>query len=46
MVAALGGHMRRKSDGPPGCQALWRGLRRLSDMVRGYQLAAEHLRHE
>jgi hypothetical protein len=26
MIAALGGHLGRKSDGFPGTQALWRGL--------------------
>ena len=29
MVGQMGGHMGRKGDGPPGTQALWRGLQRL-----------------
>src|SRR5262249_46667551 len=29
MVGAMGGHLRRKNDPPPGTQALWRGLQRL-----------------
>ncbi len=41
-VAQLGGHLGRKSDGPPGVQALWRGYQRLQDMLQGYQLQAAH----
>jgi hypothetical protein len=29
MIGALGGHLGRKGDGPPGTQVLWRGLERL-----------------
>jgi len=29
MVGAIGGHMGRKSDGPPGIETLWRRLQRL-----------------
>jgi hypothetical protein len=39
-VAKLGGHLGRKSDGPPGVQALWRGYQRLQDMLQGFQLHA------
>jgi hypothetical protein len=38
-VARLGGFLARRRDGEPGVQALWRGLRRLQDLVKGYQLA-------
>ena len=37
-VAILGGFMARKCDGNPGPKSLWQGLRRLEDMVMGYQL--------
>jgi Transposase DNA-binding len=40
-VARLGGHLGRKSDGPPGVQALWRGYQRLQDVLQGFQLQAE-----
>jgi hypothetical protein len=39
--AKLGGHLARKRDGPPGVKTLWRGWRRLADLVQGYQLARE-----
>jgi len=32
MVASLGGHLGRKSDGPPGTKSLWLGLQRLDDI--------------
>ena len=34
-VARLGGHLNRKSDGPPGWLTIWRGWARLHDMVVG-----------
>jgi hypothetical protein len=39
LVARLGGFLARKQDGPPGVRVLWRGLRRLSDLVKGWELA-------
>jgi len=33
MLAKLGGHVGRKSDGPPGVESLWVGLMRLSDIT-------------
>jgi hypothetical protein len=33
-VARLGGHLNRKSDGPPGWLTLWRGWQDLTVMVR------------
>ena len=39
-VAELGGFLGRTGDGEPGWQALWRGYRRLQDMVLGLQIRA------
>lgn len=36
MVGAIGGHLGRKSDGPPGTQVLWRGLQRLDTAIEMY----------
>lgn len=33
LVAKLGGFLARKSDGEPGVQTIWRGLRRLDDLA-------------
>lgn len=32
-VGKLGGHLGRRSDGPPGVKAIWRGLQRLSELT-------------
>jgi hypothetical protein len=40
-VARLGGFLARRHDGAPGVKALWRGPRRLHDLVEGYRLAGE-----
>jgi Transposase DNA-binding/Transposase Tn5 dimerisation domain/Transposase DDE domain len=42
LIAMLGGFLGRKGDGEPGVKTLWRGLRRLSDMVAGYHLFTAH----
>lgn len=42
-LAALGGHLGRTGDGPPGWQTLWRGRQTLRLLVEGVLLAA-HLR--
>ncbi len=34
-IAMLGGFLGRKGDGEPGVKTIWRGLRRLNDMVLG-----------
>lgn len=39
LIAVLGGYKARRCDGPPGWITLWRGYRRLCDLVDGYQLA-------
>ena len=40
-LAALGGHLGRKGDGPPGWQTLWLGRRTLRLLVEGVQMAAK-----
>lgn len=40
-IARLGGHLGRKSDGPPGPKALWIGLQRARDLAWGMQLASD-----
>jgi hypothetical protein len=37
MIAKLGGFLGRKSDGEPGVQALWTGLRRLMDFTLAFR---------
>jgi len=39
-IAQLGGFLGRKHDGQPGVATLWRGWRRLEDLLIGYRLAA------
>lgn len=38
-LARLGGYLNRKTDRPPGTMVIWRGLRRLEDMLTGYNLS-------
>jgi len=40
-VARLGGYLARRSDGPPGTIALWRGWKRLADLTEGWNLAVQ-----
>lgn len=40
-VAALGGHI--KNNGPPGWLVLWRGLRELATLTRGFAIARKYL---
>jgi hypothetical protein len=42
-TSILGGYKARKWDGPPGPKTLFIGLRRLEDLVRGYELAVSML---
>jgi hypothetical protein len=37
-IGKLGGHLGRKSDGPPGLKTIWRGYQRLRDLVELYLL--------
>ncbi len=39
-IARLGGYLARKSDGSPGTTTLWRGWKRLADLVEGWTLAS------
>jgi hypothetical protein len=41
-VARLGGFLARKRDGDPGVKTIWRGLRRLADLVEGSRLSREN----
>jgi hypothetical protein len=38
-IAQLGGFLGRRHDGQPGVKVLWRGLSRLQDIARSWQLA-------
>lgn len=38
MIAILGGYLNRKSDPQPGAIVLWRGWKRLSDIVDDWEL--------
>jgi hypothetical protein len=38
-IARLGGFLARKNDGYPGSIVLWRGWKRLQDLIEGFQLA-------
>ena len=40
-VAALGGHLGRTGDGPPGWQTLWLGRRSLRLLAEGVNMAAQ-----
>jgi len=40
-AAKLGGYLARRSDGPPGTIALWRGWKRLADLSEGWTLLAQ-----
>jgi hypothetical protein len=39
MIARLGGFLARKGDRNPGVKVLWIGIRRLTDITQGWQLA-------
>jgi len=38
-LAQLGGYLARANDPPPGNTVMWRGMRRLTDVQLGYELA-------
>ena len=42
MVGAIGGHLGRKGDGPPGTQTLWRGLQRLDTATEMYVIFTQN----
>lgn len=37
LLGRLGGHNGREGDGPPGAEALWRGIRRMTDLALAWQ---------
>lgn len=37
-IGGLGGHLGRKSDGPPGLKVIWRGYRKLMTAVELYKI--------
>ena len=39
-IGRLGGHLARKSDGPPGVKTVWRGYQRICDAADVYELLA------
>ncbi|MGH2415509.1 MAG: IS4 family transposase, partial [Microcystaceae cyanobacterium] len=39
-IASLGGFLGRKRDGAPGVKVIWRGLKRLRDLVRMWKIFA------
>jgi hypothetical protein len=42
LVASLGGYLGRKGDGEPGPKAVWVGMQRMTDLVRGWRAFAQH----
>jgi len=40
-LARLGGYLNRTTDPPPGIMVIWRGMRRLSELRQGYEMAFE-----
>jgi len=38
LLGKLGGHLGRRGDGHPGTEVLWRGMARLADIERAYDL--------
>lgn len=41
IIGKLGGHLGRKSDGPPGPQSVWQGLARVRDFALVWQIRDE-----
>ena len=37
-IGRLGGHLGRKSDGPPGLKTVWLGYQRVCDAANVYEL--------
>ena len=44
-IAKLGGYLARSHDPPPGNMVIWRGMRKLNDMLKGYRLARKQANH-
>jgi Transposase Tn5 dimerisation domain/Transposase DNA-binding len=45
-IGKLGGHLGRKSDGPPGLKTVWLGYQRLCDAVNIYDIMLQNLGKE
>ena len=45
-VAALGGHLGRAGDAPPGPEIIWRGMRRIFDFALAWETRAENTKPE
>lgn len=41
IIGKLGGHLGRKSDGPPGPQSIWQGMARVRDFALVWQVCHE-----
>jgi len=39
LVAKQGGYLARRSDPPPGCKCIWKGILHLNNLATGYRLA-------
>jgi hypothetical protein len=37
-IGRLGGHLNRKSDGMPGILTLWRGMKKLNQLIEGVMI--------
>lgn len=42
-IAKLGGYLARLHDPPPGNMVIWRGMRKLNDMLYGYKLGKKEV---
>ena len=42
-IGRLGGHLGRKSDGPPGLKTVWLGYQRVCDLASSYEILNEIL---
>jgi Transposase Tn5 dimerisation domain/Transposase DNA-binding len=40
LIAALGGYLGRRGDGPPGPKAMWLGMQRMTDLTLGWEAFA------
>lgn len=45
LIARMGGYIGRNNDGPPGIKTLWRGLRKLHDIMQVYLLHSPSYPH-
>jgi hypothetical protein len=45
LIAELGGHKGRKSEGPPGPKTMWEGLRRVFDLALAWNTFGPEINH-